>query len=184
VGQFGADDRLQTALMNVRFEGNNGHDADVTRCLLMTQCGHWTTGYRPLLEQSLRGLSLCLNWSAPRCSPKESAGAYQCSCRGQSTKVSGSVSGRRTRLRDRLLVHCDQIIGIVLQSEPLDGLASPPKVVQAGATISFHAGVSRLWTSAPPVVGGSTKLSVSGRLWRMCRVLQSLLLAAGAPPEH
>ena len=29
---------LQTALMNVRFEGN--HDADVTRCLLMTQSGH------------------------------------------------------------------------------------------------------------------------------------------------
>ena len=27
----------QTALMNVRFEGNNGHDADVTRCLLMTK---------------------------------------------------------------------------------------------------------------------------------------------------
>ena len=41
-----SDDRLwhladvQTALMNVRFEGNNGHDADVTRCLLMTQSGH------------------------------------------------------------------------------------------------------------------------------------------------
>ena len=31
---------VQTALMNVRFEGNNGHDADVTRCLLMTQSGH------------------------------------------------------------------------------------------------------------------------------------------------
>jgi hypothetical protein len=31
---------MQTALMNVRFEGNNGHDADVTRCLLMTQSGH------------------------------------------------------------------------------------------------------------------------------------------------
>ena len=28
---------MQTALMNVRFEGNNGHDADGTRCLLMTQ---------------------------------------------------------------------------------------------------------------------------------------------------
>ena len=26
--------------MNVRFEGNNGHDADMTRCLLMTQGGH------------------------------------------------------------------------------------------------------------------------------------------------
>jgi len=26
--------------MNVRFEANNGHDADVTRCLLMTQSGH------------------------------------------------------------------------------------------------------------------------------------------------
>jgi hypothetical protein len=26
--------------MNVRFEGNNGHDADVTQCLLMTQSGH------------------------------------------------------------------------------------------------------------------------------------------------
>src|SRR6476620_11550657 len=31
---------MQTALMNVRFEGNNGHDAEVTRCLLMTQSGH------------------------------------------------------------------------------------------------------------------------------------------------
>ena len=29
----------QTALMNVRFEGNNEHDADVRRCLLMTQSG-------------------------------------------------------------------------------------------------------------------------------------------------
>ena len=33
---------VQTALMNVRFEGNNGHDADVTLCLLMTQSGHPT----------------------------------------------------------------------------------------------------------------------------------------------
>jgi hypothetical protein len=31
---------VQTALMNVRFEGNNGHDADVARCLLLTQTGH------------------------------------------------------------------------------------------------------------------------------------------------
>jgi hypothetical protein len=31
---------MQTALMNVRFEGNNGHDARVTGCLLMTQSGH------------------------------------------------------------------------------------------------------------------------------------------------
>src|SRR6476660_2454457 len=30
---------VRTALTNVRFEENNGHDADVTRCLLMTQCG-------------------------------------------------------------------------------------------------------------------------------------------------
>jgi hypothetical protein len=27
---------VQTALMDVCFQGNNGHDADVTRCLLMT----------------------------------------------------------------------------------------------------------------------------------------------------
>ena len=33
---------MQTALINVRFEGNNGHDADATRCLLMTQSGHFT----------------------------------------------------------------------------------------------------------------------------------------------
>jgi hypothetical protein len=31
---------VQIALMTVRFDGNNGHDADVTRCLLMTQSGH------------------------------------------------------------------------------------------------------------------------------------------------
>jgi hypothetical protein len=30
---------VQTALMNVGFEGNNGHDADVMRCLLLTQSG-------------------------------------------------------------------------------------------------------------------------------------------------
>jgi hypothetical protein len=35
---------VQTALMNVRFEWNNGHDADVTRCLLMTHSGHATDG--------------------------------------------------------------------------------------------------------------------------------------------
>ena len=29
--------------MNVRFEGNNGHDPDVTRCLLMTHSGHAST---------------------------------------------------------------------------------------------------------------------------------------------
>jgi hypothetical protein len=28
---------VQTALVNNRFEGNNGHDADVARCLLMTR---------------------------------------------------------------------------------------------------------------------------------------------------
>jgi hypothetical protein len=31
---------LQTALMSVRFEGNNGHEAGVTRCLLLTHSGH------------------------------------------------------------------------------------------------------------------------------------------------
>jgi hypothetical protein len=31
---------MLTALTNVRFEGNHGHDADVTRCLLMTHSGH------------------------------------------------------------------------------------------------------------------------------------------------
>jgi hypothetical protein len=35
---------MQTALMNVRFEGNNGHDADLTRCLLMTHSGHPAPG--------------------------------------------------------------------------------------------------------------------------------------------
>ena len=32
--------RATLTLTNVRFEGNNGHDADVSRCLLMTQSGH------------------------------------------------------------------------------------------------------------------------------------------------
>ena len=30
----------ETALMNVRFEENNGHGAELTRCLLLTQSGH------------------------------------------------------------------------------------------------------------------------------------------------
>ena len=35
---------VQTALMNVRLEGNNGHDADAARCPLMTQSGHCAHG--------------------------------------------------------------------------------------------------------------------------------------------
>ena len=34
-------------MTNVRFEGNNGHDADVTRCLLMTLSGHQRPPYAP-----------------------------------------------------------------------------------------------------------------------------------------
>ena len=30
---------MQTALMNVRFQGKNGHDADLSVCPLMTQSG-------------------------------------------------------------------------------------------------------------------------------------------------
>jgi len=30
---------VQTALIDVRFEGNSGHDVEVTRCLLMTHNG-------------------------------------------------------------------------------------------------------------------------------------------------
>ncbi len=32
--------RANPPLMNAHFGGNNGHDADETRCLLMTQSGH------------------------------------------------------------------------------------------------------------------------------------------------
>ena len=35
-----AQSRHANAPTNVRFEGNNGHDADVARCLLLTQSGH------------------------------------------------------------------------------------------------------------------------------------------------
>ena len=37
---FGTKADMLNALTNVRFEGNNGHDADVTRYLLMTRSGH------------------------------------------------------------------------------------------------------------------------------------------------
>ena len=37
---FGAKREVQTALVNVRFEGKNGHDADVTRFLLLTHSRH------------------------------------------------------------------------------------------------------------------------------------------------
>ena len=45
--------------MNVRFEGNNGHDADVTRCLLLTLSGHHNSR-RPLCFQI--DLSLVLSF--------------------------------------------------------------------------------------------------------------------------
>ena len=37
---IGTKRTYKPALMNVRFEGNNGHDAEVARFLLMTQYGH------------------------------------------------------------------------------------------------------------------------------------------------
>jgi len=40
--------------MNVRFEGNNGHDADVTRCLLLTHSGHTARAER--LPDSVRSI--------------------------------------------------------------------------------------------------------------------------------
>ena len=43
--------------MNVRFEGNNGHDADVTRCLLLTQSGH-NACYVPF-RRALPSFELC-----------------------------------------------------------------------------------------------------------------------------
>ena len=41
----------QTALMNVRFERNTGHDADAPLCPLMTQSGH---GKHPAQQSTLR----------------------------------------------------------------------------------------------------------------------------------
>ena len=37
---------MLNALTNVRFWGQSGHDADVMRCPLMTQSGHWEGGSR------------------------------------------------------------------------------------------------------------------------------------------
>jgi hypothetical protein len=41
---------VQTALMNVRFEGHIGHDADGTRCLLLTQSGHSGSAFKAALH--------------------------------------------------------------------------------------------------------------------------------------
>src|SRR4029077_11697638 len=52
-----ADVRL--ALMNVRFEGNNGHDADATRCLLLTHSGlQWVRG-ASVARDGLAGWAAC-----------------------------------------------------------------------------------------------------------------------------
>ena len=40
---------VQTALMDVSFEGKSGHDVDVRRCLLMTRSGHSCATKRRLL---------------------------------------------------------------------------------------------------------------------------------------
>ncbi len=52
---------MQTALMNVRFEGNNGHDADVDACPLMTHSGHrqgFASGQYQLAFESAGGHQL------------------------------------------------------------------------------------------------------------------------------
>jgi len=49
---------VQTAPMNVRFEGNNGHEADVKRCLLMALSGEWA--FRG--QESAPGTSIIARW--------------------------------------------------------------------------------------------------------------------------
>ena len=44
--------------MNVRFEGNNGHEADVKRCLLMALSGEWA--FRG--QESAPGTSIIARW--------------------------------------------------------------------------------------------------------------------------
>jgi hypothetical protein len=55
---------VQTALMNVRFEGTNGHDADVTQGRLMTQSGHCLASRSPVTllaprEEIILEMALC-----------------------------------------------------------------------------------------------------------------------------
>ena len=45
---------MLNALTNVHFEGNDGHDADVTRCLLMTQNDFLALLWRAGVLQRLR----------------------------------------------------------------------------------------------------------------------------------
>src|SRR4029078_5934152 len=52
---------VQTPLMDVRFEINSGHDADVARRLLMTQSGHYDA------KTDLAGLSLTQGTHSPVC---------------------------------------------------------------------------------------------------------------------
>jgi len=53
---------VPTALMNVRFEGNSGHEADVTRCLLMTHTGR-RSDFVSIIAQAI---SLGVSWVARR----------------------------------------------------------------------------------------------------------------------
>jgi hypothetical protein len=53
---------VQTALMDVRFQGNNGHDAEVMRSLLMTQSGH----RRDFISIRDQTISLGVSWVARR----------------------------------------------------------------------------------------------------------------------
>jgi hypothetical protein len=52
---------MLNALTNVRFEGNNGHDADVTRCLLMTHSGHAQSPH--LDKEKVSQRELCPLWA-------------------------------------------------------------------------------------------------------------------------
>ena len=54
--------RATRAPMNVRFEGNNGHDADLTRRLLMTQSGHLDPPANFYWLSGVKAGNQCINW--------------------------------------------------------------------------------------------------------------------------
>ena len=60
--------------MNVRFEGNNGHDADVMRCLLMTLSGHLSS---TIIRRSSKGPALALTADVPTVTQDDAGAATQ-----------------------------------------------------------------------------------------------------------
>src|SRR6476646_8656143 len=175
---------VQNALMNVRFEGNNGHDANVTRCLLLTQSGHLAPNHVRLPSTGGSRARLSLSHIAPRAG--HAATLKRAPCSGPSSDNRHARSHSRSnnhkagshRCNSHTATHNRQVAEAAGLHRPPEVRAHCPRWLQYRTPPDRHP--QRLHFPLGLELAEPTRPSLLHRQWRQessCTLHESLKLA-------